>query len=569
MMQDVDAIRRQAHGAQIFQAKMKDEVVDRLSSLRYEHGMPGDATINRVKEFVGSWLDDSIESLVEALAPHTAPGSGVDVAALIKSRLSWFKDVESSYNEGAWCKELMGSAFVAPVRRFLGGAHDDHRNYALDLPLNLQLQALFLNDNEFLHTVITRSQEWSEPNREAPDEMNDISDGAIFRGHARLGVASGPIEARTGGRRIKLAIKGYYDEVECANPLGYARGVHTIGCVYVSIINLDVDRRNRLEYTLPVTLVLNSTMKRFGPTLVLGGALYDDNNHRYVAAHSTSFGGQMRELDQGVEFQVPHPSGGFTKVEASGWLVVFCADYLGHAKCLPTAESTGATQPCRRCHWVKEGAQSCSPCSDINSSCKKWPLRTTASMLRHLDAAKNETTKTGRAAALQSNGYYSIEFALHPDVFPHFLPAEGTPQVPQPPEYAAYSSSYLVCSYCGTYSPPWQDVMHDEFSSGTANSELAQLIYMLIAREKVTTLDAVNDAIFDYPSFKDGERPPPIWPSVLKGTTERRPIKGANLRYSGSQTMHFALHSVHILGPLLPDNYQHPAWLSWTAHLRY
>jgi hypothetical protein len=107
----------------------------------------------------------------------------------------------------------------------------------------------------------------------------------------------------SGGKAIKLAFKAYFDEVETTNPLGYARNVHSIGCLYVSLINLQPDTRNRLEYTFPVTLVLNSVFKRYGALNIVGGAAVDDGALIPIPRADYSLGSQMRLLDAGVAMQ--------------------------------------------------------------------------------------------------------------------------------------------------------------------------------------------------------------------------------------------------------------------------
>ena len=140
---------------------------------------------------------------------------------------------------------------------------------------------------------------------------------------------------------------------------------------------------------------------------------------------------------------------------------------------------------------------------------------------------------------MKEYGLYNLSYALHPRFFPHLDPFRGTPQ----------------------------DVMHNEFSSGTANSELAEMLYLFIAKEKWFTVAQLNAAIAAYP-WPAGWKPPPIWDSVTKGQKGGLPADGAHLRYSGSQTMHFSLESVKLLAPLVQDK-THPAWASWVAHFEY
>ena len=160
-------------------------------------------------------------------------------------------------------------------------------------------------------------------------------------------------------------------------------------------------------------------------------------------------------------------------------------------------------------------------------------------MTEQLEVASKARTKVAQDVQMKADGLYNMSYALHPTFFPYFDPFRGVPQ----------------------------DVMHDEFSSGTANSELAEMLYLFISKEKWFTVAQLNASIDSY-AWPKGEKPPPIWESVRVGRKGGLPADSAHLRYSGSQTLRFALASRSIIEPLVRDA-THPAWLSWTAHLHY
>jgi hypothetical protein len=176
---------------------------------------------------------------------------------------------------------------------------------------------------------------------------------------------------------LKLAFKAYYDEVETANPLGYARGAHSIGCIYVSILNLPPEMRNRLEYTFPVTLVLNTSVKRHGMAACLAGAkVGSDGKLEPDPTALTSLGAQLRLLDSGVAFQVPCASTGYADLYVHAWLVIMSADYPAAGKMLPTAESTAAHHPCRHCLWERKASNASQPGPFLAVSRPLWKPRT-------------------------------------------------------------------------------------------------------------------------------------------------------------------------------------------------
>ena len=153
--------------------------------------------------------------------------------------------------------------------------------------------------------------------------------------------------------------------------------------------------------------------------------------------------------------------------------------------------------------------------------------------------ALNGKTKALIRESLRKHGLFNAMYALHPTFFPYFDPFRGCPQ----------------------------DVMHNEFSSGTANSELATMLYIFISKEKWFNVEMLNAEIEKH-DWGDGRKPPAIWEGVVKGQRGGLPEAGAHLRYTGSQTKDLALASRQILLPLV-QNQEHPAWLSWCAHLDY
>ena len=534
------------------QAAMKDKITEEFGRMRYE-SMVSSSTMQTLKEGLRSWVQDAQDGLLNELQPHISPNSGLDVAALLKSHLSWLQGIETDATEASNHRALLGRAFTEPVARRLGTHRQSVKDaegmehstkqitdYCFDIPLIPQIQALIEHDPAAWAQIQSSSEEWSQV-REASTDISDITDGKIFREHEKLGVNSGSIVCPDlGGNRLKLAFKAYYDEIETANPLGFARGVHSIGCTYVSLINLDKETRNRLEYTFVVTLVLNSSVKRYGAEKVFGGVtVRGDSGELQFDEESTSLGAQMRTFDKGVKFSVPNASAfdGYRWQVAHGWMVLFSADFPAAGKMLPTSQSTAAHKPCRGCLWDRTSKHAYKPASFFRAC--PWKVRTLQQVAQTIQKAMKHDTKVARTTELRADGLYSFTYALHPEIFPFFQPFKGCPQ----------------------------DAMHAEFSSGTCNSEAAQLLYLLITREKWFSVDQLNVAIekFDWP---EGHQPPSIWEAVTKGQKGGLPAADANLRYSGAQTMRFTLSSIELLSPLVQDE-THPAWLSWVAHVNY
>lgn len=123
-------------------------------------------------------------------------------------------------------------------------------------------------------------------------------------------------------------------------------------------------------------------------------------------------------------------------------------------------------------------------------------------------------------------------FAFHPDYIPHVDPCTIAPQ----------------------------DLLH-LFPDGIVRHEGAWLMWVLL--KKGLSLEAANSAIRAYRDWPSDVRIPSLHPSLKEGEAGG-PKSSRVLRMTGAQVMHFTLHSIEVLGPLLtPEMIAHPAWASW------
>lgn len=449
------------------------------------------------------------------------------------------RDIE----EKEFIQSTLGPRWVAPRRRPMPGDNDD---CVWDFPLIGQLQALIANDRSAAAQICSSSKSWASRATNQPQEhqpssrvWNDITDGDIFLQHPKLGATAAPLPCMaSGGAGVATAWKVYYDDVEVANPLGVARGVHAIGAIYVSLINLDPVSRNRLEYTFLATLALTSVIKKYGMLAVLAGAHLDGSIDEQA---QSSLGAQFRLLDAGVNLRFPANGafGGVVERTTYGWMLMACADFPAAAKMLCTSGSTSAKRPCRGCDWEKDSEE-----AYLNSSFlprpgvpSRWNLRTLEDVQATIDEANQLRGVARKQACLREGGVYSTAYAFHPNYFPHLPdPFKATPQ----------------------------DGMHALFSSGLVDATGAKVLYMLISVHKVFTLDQLNEALANL-ELPAGHRLPKLHESVTQGEKNRVPSVNARLRYTGSQTLHFAMHSRTLIEPLLGSKVFYPAWKAWLA----
>ena len=128
----------------------------------------------------------------------------------------------------------------------------------------------------------------------------DIPDGDLFDDHEMLGASQRGNPKWKG--RIEICIVLYYDGLEVANPLGFARGKHQLGVFLYSIVNLDATVRTSPPYIQLAGIALESDVKRFGPTKVFSGI--DPDKHEPDPQLWATPGAQLRELDKGVPMYI-------------------------------------------------------------------------------------------------------------------------------------------------------------------------------------------------------------------------------------------------------------------------
>ena len=236
-MPETSESRRSA--TELFQCDMREQVTLEMSALRFAGNPVPGSVVDHVKYCVGNWCNTACCELVRTLQPHISPQSGIDLVELLQSRLTWFKDVETQHRELQEFKSIHKGLWVSPQKRKLG-EHDECirdgastvktktvEDFCVDFPLAAQLQALIVNDPSAWYQIRQASASWStEEERPRPEVLTDIPHGDIFSEHPKLGLKSGPLSDAGGAPAFKFALKGYFDEIEVANPLGYARGIH-------------------------------------------------------------------------------------------------------------------------------------------------------------------------------------------------------------------------------------------------------------------------------------------------------------------------------------------------------
>ena len=413
----------------------------------------------------------------------------------------------------------------------------EQKDYCYDIPVKDTLARLLQNDSRAWEQVKATQEEWSRnpPARGTKATViADITDGSVFRDHPEFGQ-----NARLGkaGEPFQLAIGLYYDGIETANPLGYARGKHSIGCIYMSLINLDKSIRMSRPYIMPVTIVLEQDMRHYGATLVLSGANKETGD--VLPGHESSFGAQMRLLHQpnGVEWEVPSEMGGLRKQAFRAHLLVVSADFPACGKLTPFAESTSANQPSRAFDWDQTKKDAFKPFSFLRKTDPRgqrivtpWKLRTLVQVSADIQSATSKED-------LKRCGLQKSVYALDPKLVPH--------------------------ADCTTMCP--NDPMHGE-PDGNLRRSGYRTLYMMI-KHKWCTVEALNARMHEY-EWPTGQRPPDLHESIKEGVKGGMPSPDGKWRYSAAQGLYFAKHSVALLRPFIQDE-DAPFWKCWVKHVEY
>ena len=290
---------------------------------------------------------------------------------------------------------------------------------------------------------------------------------------------------------------------------------------------------------MPVTLALESDVKRYSPSVILSGAT--SSGAIIDRMPKSSFGAQMRQFNEpeGISMQVPDKTTGLRVQAFRAWCIQLLADYPAAAKLLPVMEGATALCPDRLSNYdTRKGLQG--PSSYLRKGPginNHWTARTHQSMTSDLSKAAALQGVAARKDFLRDRGYNSVDYAMMPSILPHFRI-----------EMAA------------------QDGMHGE-PDGLLRQEGYQMLYNIIRVEDWASLDEINALISQY-TWPAGHKPPPLHESVTKGAVGTIPSSDTTLRYTATQTLHFAKHSVALLAPVIKDT-SRPFWRSWLAHVQY
>lgn len=500
-----------------------DWVSNDVSDMRFEHGLDGPA-IDFVKHSSRRWLDLAARTSARRLAPLLKDGVSRE-AVLEALAFDLFKDLGSPKQEAAYMRKNL--PYLEPRVAPLGDADGDVVSFDLGDLLERKLQ----NDPSFRRACIEKSDEWKRGElwQQSPSGvMRDLDDGVAARFHPELMRPATVDEALD----LRIGIILNADDVEVANPLGTAAGEHKECGVQAATVNVPTTERMAERNIFLVVLAKAKLYKTHGMARVIAGIDKDGVQHS-----EPNHAADMRALDRGRWIQIPDDSGNeiFIKVRLRAWQLVFSGDYLGAQSMLPTSECPQAHVFCRGCDYHAKHEMAGRPFSFHRAEPafaeRHWP--TLKAELERLRAGVSAGELKKKFHDLGLNKLY---FALDPAYIPYVDPTQIAPQ----------------------------DLLH-LLPDGLLRSELAWLMYVLC--RSGFNLDRLNRRLkeSEVKRLLPADVRIPAFPSKLtKGIAGSKPESGRTVRMTGSQCMHFSLHSFAVINPLLtPEMRADPAWKSW------
>ena len=176
------------------------------------------STIENLEEFVGD-LQSNIQDQVLNLLPDDNPSRSA-VEELFKSMDNPFSQLNSASKLNKYFSEKLD--IVQPVELRVGVRYDSRRNSKtgnyeqvpiidkfIYIPILKTLQFIFKNE-----TICEMMQTCAQS-----DKYEDFCDGSYFKSHPLFS-----------SNKFALQIQLYYDDFECANPLGSKKGIKLAAC---------------------------------------------------------------------------------------------------------------------------------------------------------------------------------------------------------------------------------------------------------------------------------------------------------------------------------------------------
>lgn len=207
--------------------------------------------------FASRWQASSCEYLRSQLQRVLTAQQMAEISPALEVTQSLFEGVRTQKQEEAVTRARMLP--LAPRPRVFGnGPAPD----VVDVPVPATLERLLQHDPYARDLILRASEQYKQGDMHCVESewLNDITDGSIARNHPHLLRAASPDEVDD----VRIGLIVYYDDVEVCNPLGVAKGKHSIGCFYYAIINLPPRLRMSKNCVQLFSLASSKALKQYG-----------------------------------------------------------------------------------------------------------------------------------------------------------------------------------------------------------------------------------------------------------------------------------------------------------------
>ena len=533
-------------------------ILRRLTDMRIDRHL-GNSAINEIKQFTVGVLHSVKEALLARLTPRAL---GATLRETVTNVFNVFRGIQTDAQEAAARARLL--PMVEPVQRKLGdvtetleveGGRTVQSNtpaYIWEVPFHQALAKILKHSPTVLKQVLESASRWRESVTSRKGKKQKTTSGGVNGVYCDIEHGSGfeafmaavMVDAPEGA--YPLAIILYYDGLEVVNGLGHARGTHKLGCFYWALVNIEQEQRMDLNMIHLHAICLEKHVTLFGPEATISGHLNDSSDN-------SSWGFSMRALQRGaVSISVPDPSSatGESNRQFCGGMCLLSADTP--AACLlcgfKSTHGPFTKSLCRHCYCnqhhptdpkrhgpYRQPTTNLPKGWDVGERTRKFEPRT-AVKHRKEGALNAKMSRTDAEKDAMVKGV--VTFSSHAFV-----------RVP-------YFDIIIGCPH---------DLMHIVIE-GVTRIELAALIYMM-TRKFGVSWNAVLAAIAK--TRKHGCTPPAINTDNMYGGTEANtPHPDCTFPGTAHQVLEFALCSLLVLEPLIPEEYRdHRAWMSWKLHV--
>lgn len=242
------------------------------------------------------WFDEVMGHLVDQLDDALSKSIVKEVHQCAKGV---FTDMLGWSRVYSFMKNKLAMPYIEPrLRPSLTGSSENKRGLA-ELSITQLLSRVLQHSELARKHILESSAKWCSGSLHNvfANELQDITDGDVFRSHPHLAKKAGPDEQHD----VRICLYEYTDEFTSVNGLGTKRGLHKYSAHLAAIANLPSRLRFSQDFILPHLLAQYKLVKEHSLARVLC-----DKDLQGKVHDADCFASEMRALaDHGVHVEIP------------------------------------------------------------------------------------------------------------------------------------------------------------------------------------------------------------------------------------------------------------------------